>query len=114
MSSSNPASRAGERRVNISRNRIDPFGKLSDQAGEKLRRVFRRSCRDRCINVLRDLFDREEDFTDYADAVVVEDDFMGGDLEGVRSSQGGRSEGRTGRGRADPAEPAALQTSIQR
>lgn len=51
----------GERRMHFGADRNDLFGGLSDQVDEKRRCLFRRSRRDLRVNVLRDLFDGEED-----------------------------------------------------
>ena len=87
---------------------------MNDQVGEKRCGLFRRSPRDLRVNVLRDLFDGKKDWKDQAEVRVMENNFMGGDLKEVGSPQSCGRQRRTGFGRADPAEPTALQTSIQR
>ena len=89
-------------------------GNFRHKAGERRRRVFGRRNSDLGIEMLRDLFDREEDGRNLAEGVVVvEDDFVERDLKQVGSSLIALGERRTGLGPADPAVTAALQTSIE-
>jgi hypothetical protein len=97
--------RVGECRVDIRGYRNYLLGRLVDQATEKRCSVFRRRRRNLRINMLRDLFDGKKNCKDQAeDAVrVMENNFMGADLDNIGSlDRGGRAR-RTGRGRADSA-----------
>ena len=105
----------GEYRMDVRGDRDDPLRKFPHQPGEKRRRVFGRRNSDLGIEMLRDLFDREEDGRNLAKvAVVGEDDFVVRDLKRVRPLLIALRERRTGLSPANPAVTAALQTSIER
>jgi hypothetical protein len=109
-----PRPPVGECRIDVRGYRTYLLGSLVDQATEKRCRVFRRRRCDLRKNMLRDLFDGEEDGKDQAEDRVMENNFVGGDLEGIGSPHCRGGERRTGRRRANSGKPAALQTSIER